>query len=50
MSRPLAPEPLPPGLSGVAGEYFVAAELSRRRFIASVTLRNARGIDVLVAH
>jgi hypothetical protein len=50
MSRSLAPEPLSPGLSGVAGEYFVAAELSRRGFIASVTLRNARGIDVLVAH
>jgi hypothetical protein len=40
-------EPLPPGLSGVAGEYFVAAELSRSGFIASITLRNARGIDIL---
>lgn len=40
-------EPLTPGLSGVAGEYFVAAELSRRGFIASVTLRNAQGIDIL---
>jgi hypothetical protein len=36
-------------LSGVAGEYFVAAELSRRGFIASITLRNARGVDILVA-
>lgn len=35
------------GLSGVAGEYFVAAELSRLGFIASVTLRNSRGIDIL---
>ena len=33
---------------GVAGEYFVAAELSRRGHIASVTLKNTRGIDVLV--
>lgn len=49
MPRPLAPEPLSTGLSGAAGEYFVAAELSRRGFIASVTLRNARGIDILVA-
>ena len=50
MPRSLAPEPLSTGLSGVAGEYFVAAELSRRGFIASITLRNARGIDILVAH
>jgi len=37
-------------LSGVAGEYFVAAELSRRGFSASITLRNTRGIDILVAN
>jgi hypothetical protein len=37
------------GLSGVAGEYFVAGELSRRGYIASITLRNTRGVDVLVA-
>ena len=34
-------------LSGVAGEYFVAAELSRRGFIASISLRNTRNIDIL---
>jgi hypothetical protein len=37
-------------LSGVAGEYFVAAELSRRGYIASITLRNTRGIDILVSN
>lgn len=37
-------------LAGVAGEYFVAAELSRRGFIASITLRNTRGIDIVVAN
>lgn len=37
------------GLSGVAGEYFVAAELSRQGFVASLTLRNTRGIDILVS-
>lgn len=37
------------GLSGVAGEYFVAGELSRRGYIASITLRNTRGVDVLAA-
>lgn len=37
------------GLSGVAGEYFVAGELSRRGFIATITLRNTRGVDILVA-
>lgn len=36
-------------LSGVSGEYFVAAELSRRGCIASITLRNTRGIDILAA-
>ena len=31
-------------LVGVAGEYFAAAELSRRGYIASITLRNTKGI------
>ena len=34
-------------LSGVAGEYYVAAELSKRGYVASITLRNTRGIDIL---
>ena len=38
------------GLSGIAGEYFVAAELSRRGYIASITLRNTRGIDILASN
>ena len=33
-------------LTGIAGEYFVAAELSRWGFIASITMRNSRGIDI----
>ena len=37
-------------LAGVAGEYFVAAELSRRGYIASISLRNTRGIDILVTN
>ena len=37
-------------LAGVAGEYFVAAELSRRGFIASITLRNTRGIDIVATN
>lgn len=37
-------------LSGVAGEYFVAAELSRRGYIASLTLKNTKGIDLLVSN
>jgi hypothetical protein len=37
-------------LSGVSGEYFVAAELSRRGFVASITLRNTRGIDILASN
>ncbi len=41
---------LPSSLVGVSGEYFVAAELSRRGCVASVTLRNTRGIDVLASN
>ena len=41
---------IPPILAGVAGEYFVAAELSRRGYIASISLRNTRGIDILATN
>ena len=40
---------LEPTLVGVAGEYFVAAELSLRGCLASVTLRNSRGIDIIAS-
>ena len=33
-------------LTGVSGEYFAAAELSRRGYVASITLRNTKGIDI----
>jgi len=36
--------------TGISGEYFVAAELSRRGYIASLTLRNTKGIDVLASN
>ena len=45
-----SPTTIPPVLTGVAGEYFVAAELSRRGYIASISLRNTRGIDVLATN
>ena len=41
---------IPTVLAGVAGEYFVAAELSRRGYIASISLRNTRGIDILTTN
>jgi hypothetical protein len=41
---------IPAVLTGVAGEYFVAAELSRRGFIASISLRNTRGVDILATN
>lgn len=44
------PEKLSAILCGVAGEYFVAAELSRRGYIASITLRNSRGVDILASN
>jgi len=37
-------------LTGVSGEYFVAAELSRQGYIASITLRNTKGIDILASN
>lgn len=36
-------------LSGIAGEYYVAAELSRRGMMAAITLRNADSIDILTS-
>jgi hypothetical protein len=37
----------PTALTGAAGEYFVAAELSLRGWLATVTIKNAPGTDVL---
>ena len=48
-TRSRAKGKISPGLAGTAGEYLVAGELSRRGYIASITLRNARGIDILVS-
>lgn len=36
--------------AGVSGEYFVAAELTRRGHIASLTQRNTQGIDGLASN
>ncbi len=36
--------------TGVSGEYFAAAELSRRGFLCSVTLKNTKGVDILVSN
>lgn len=41
---------LPSILVGASGVSFVAAELSRRGYVASVTLRNTRGIDILASN
>lgn len=42
----MKPIKLSKGLTGIAGEYFVAAELSRRGIMASITLRNNDSIDI----
>ncbi|HPS21668.1 MAG TPA: aspartate ammonia-lyase [Candidatus Paceibacterota bacterium] len=34
-------------ITGASGEYFVAAELSRRGWIATITLKNTPNIDIL---
>ena len=36
-------------LVGVAGEYLVAGELTLRGLLASITMRNSRGIDIIVS-
>ncbi len=38
------------GLIGAAGEYYAAAELSRRGRLATLTIKNAPGTDVLAQH
>jgi hypothetical protein len=38
------------GLTGAAGEYYVAAELSRRAWLATITIKNSPGTDVLAQH
>jgi hypothetical protein len=43
-------EKLETTLVGVAGEYLVAGELSLRGYIASITLRNSRGIDIIASN
>lgn len=43
-------EKLSNALCGIAGEYFVAAELSRRGYIASINLKNTKGIDIVVSN
>lgn len=35
-------------LVGIASEYYVAWELSRMGYIASLTLKNTKGINILV--
>lgn len=47
-TKKVAPEKIPTGLSGTAGEYFVAAQLSRLGHIASINLKNTKGVDILV--
>jgi hypothetical protein len=37
-------------LSGVAGEYYVAAELTKLGHMASITLRNTKGVDILCSN
>jgi len=37
-------------LTGHAGQYFVCAELSKRGWLASITLTNAQNIDILAHH
>lgn len=35
--------------TGLTGEYYVAAELSKRGYVASITLKNTHNIDILAS-
>ena len=37
------------GHIGIAGEYFVAAELTRRGYVASLTSKNTKSVDILAS-
>ncbi|PIP29725.1 hypothetical protein COU12_01165 [Candidatus Jorgensenbacteria bacterium CG10_big_fil_rev_8_21_14_0_10_54_38] len=37
------------GFTGIAGEYFTAAEISKRGGIATITLKNTPDIDILAS-
>lgn len=37
-------------LSGISGEYFVAAQLSRLGYVASITPKNTKNIDILASN
>ena len=41
---------LPNSFVGVAGEYLVASQLTLRGWLATITLKNAPGVDVLAQH
>ena len=42
------PQKISSGLSGTAGEYFVAAQLSSLGHVASINLKNTKAVDILV--
>jgi hypothetical protein len=42
------PERLEPNTSHLSGEYFVAAELSKRGYAVAMTIGNAKAIDLFV--
>jgi hypothetical protein len=50
MKRLRAESKLSSTLTGIAGEYLVAGELSRRGYVVSLTLRNTKGVDLLVSN
>ena len=41
---------IPHLLTGISGEYFVAGELSRKGYIALLTLKSTAGVDILVSN
>ena len=50
MVKPMKQGRLSSGQSGVAGEYLCAGELARRGHIATLTLKNSKGVDILASN
>jgi hypothetical protein len=50
MDLDFADKKMKKGIIGVSGEYFVAAELSQRGYVATLTLKNTPKIDILVTN
>lgn len=50
ISAPVDKKKIEKQLTGISGEFFVAAELAKRNFQVALTLGNAKGIDLFATN